>query len=323
LNGKRRLAFFTATNIDGSLAKDVDRATGVVTDAAGPDPDDEAAEEAEAAERWFADPRVEDEEQTPPEFYEGQTTFDAAGRPITNRQSGDHRNRMFQQGHLTRRQDPLWGPDDVVVRAHADTFHVTNRAPQVGYFNMGTRKRGPEAAHPGGTLHWRALEDYVLQNARADRARVSVFTGPIFDERRDFAWSRGRADMRGFKAPRAYWKLVLRVEGGALRATALLADQSPLIDFLPELLDVGDQEASRISFDKVEKYQLSVAELQRRTGLKFGANVVSADTFVAGGGGESARKRVEDVEDLALGYGKARPRKPRLRGRRPPARRKR
>lgn len=76
--------------------------------------------------------------------------------------------------------DPLWGPDDIVVRANADTFHVTNRSPQVGFFNMGKRKPGAEAAaHAGGTLYWRALEDFALNNAVADQARVSVFTGPI------------------------------------------------------------------------------------------------------------------------------------------------
>jgi endonuclease G len=177
MNGKRRLAFFSAVNIDGSRSKDLDRETGKITDASGPADDEDEA--AEAAELWFSDRRIDDHEQTPPDFYSGQTTFDAAGRRIVNRQTSDHRNRMFQQGHLTRRQDPLWGLDEVVIRANADTFHVTNRSPQVGYFNMGIRKSDEEAKkHFGGTLYWRALEEYVLQNARADRKRVTVFTGP-------------------------------------------------------------------------------------------------------------------------------------------------
>jgi endonuclease G, mitochondrial len=295
MNGKRRLAFFTATNIDGSRAKDVNRKTGEITDASGDDDDSEAAE---AAEEWFSDRRIKEKEQTPVDFFAGQTSFDASGRPITDRRTSDHRNRMFQQGHLTRRQDPLWGPDDDVIRAHADTFHVTNRSPQVGFFNMGTRLRGGEARHPGGTLHWRALEDFVLNNARADRQRVTVFTGPIFDDENDIPWSRGRAEMENFMAPREYWKLVLRVHDGRLHATALIADQSPLIKYVPEMLEVGDEEARRIAFEKVEKYHVSVAELTRRTGLDFGADVEAADTFT-GGRGEQ-RRRVESVRDVTL-----------------------
>lgn len=297
MNRNRRLAFFTATNIDGSKAKDVNRDTGVISDASGgADEDDEAAE---AAETWFSDPRINAKHQTPPDFYSGQTTFDAGGNPITNRRLADHRNRMFQQGHLTRRQDPLWGSDDVVERAHADTFHVTNRSPQVGYFNMGIRKRESEAgSHPGGTLHWRALEDYVLNNARADRQRVTVFTGPILGDD-DEDWDRGRPDMAGFKIPAEYWKLVLRVEDGKLRATALIADQSPLIDHLPELLDLDEAEVRRVSFDKVAKYHVSVEELERRTGLKFGRSVVDADTFVARNG-ESRARAVESLAEISL-----------------------
>ncbi len=299
MNGKRRLAFFTATNIDGSKAKDVNRDTGVITDASGPTEDE--AEAAEAAELWFLDRRIEDDGQTPPDFYSGQTAFDVAGRRIVDKQTSGHRNQMFQQGHLTRRQDPLWGVDEVVTRAHADTFHVTNRAPQVGYFNMGVRKRGAEGRkHPGGTLYWRALEDYVLLNARADRKRVTVFTGPIFDEHNDIPWSRGRHDMKGFKAPREYWKLVLRVEDSLLHATALIADQSPLIGFVPEFLDVTDEEARRVSFEKVKKYHVSVAELERRTSLDFGPDVAAADTFNPGEGDEGNRRRIENVDEMSF-----------------------
>ena len=70
LNKERRLAFFTAVNIDGSTSKDFDRNTGVMSD---PMQDDDS----EAAELWFPEHRIEDNEQTPRDFYEGQPTFDA------------------------------------------------------------------------------------------------------------------------------------------------------------------------------------------------------------------------------------------------------
>lgn len=303
MNARRRLAFFTATNIDGKHAKNVDRRTGKITSPRADD-DEESLGGAEAAELWFSDSRIREEEQSPPDLFSGQTTFTPDGEPITDRRSADHRNRMFQQGHLTRRQDPLWGCgtcDEIILRAHADTFHVTNRAPQVGYFNMGTRKAGAEARHAGGNLHWRALEEYVLANAIADKLRVSVFTGPVFDDQNDFPWSRGRPDMKGFKAPRKFWKLVLRVERGKLMATALIADQSPLIDVLPEaMFDMNAEELSGFAYEKVARYHVAVEELQNQTGLEFGSDVVAADTFREARNGVRER-RVATLEEVLNG----------------------
>ena len=280
MHKERRLACFTATNIDGRLAKSYDRSTGVI---AAFHPGEEEADEApEASELWFIDPRIPEEEQTPPALYAGQTAYDAQGAAIVDKRKADHANRIFQQGHLTRRQDPLWGPDDIVVRANADTFHVTNRSPQVGFFNMGKRKPGAEAvAHAGGTLYWRALEDFALNNAVADQARVSVFTGPIFDDENDIPWDRGMPEMAGFKAPREYWKIVLRVEDGRLQATALSIDQTPLIDYVPETA-LSEAALARVSFEKVKRYHVSIAELERRTSLDFGAKVRAADTHRGG-----------------------------------------
>lgn len=298
MNGDRRLAFVSAVNIDGSSSKDFNRSTGVISD-----PMAESGDESEAAELWFPEDRIQEHQQTPRDFYEGQTAFDRHGKPIEDRRSSAHRNRMFQKGHLTRRQDPLWGEDDEVIRfANADTFHVTNCSPQVGFFNMGIRKRADSEAkkspglHAGGQLYWRALEDFVLTNARADRQKVSVFTGCVFDEGEDIPWDRGRQDMRGFKAPRKFWKVLLRVEGGALRATALVADQSPLIDAVPEALLRGEALPKPLRYDKVAKYHFSIPELEELTGLDFGSSVRSADTYPATrGAGHHEIRRVEDV----------------------------
>jgi endonuclease G, mitochondrial len=306
MNKKRRLAFFTATNIDGASSKDFDRATGKITEPEGLDVDD-PDEGPEATELWLPDRRIDEGEQTPPDLFSGQTAFHDDASKIKDKQTSAHRNRIFQQGHLTRRQDPLWGKDDVIRRANTDTFHVTNRSPQIGYFNMGTRHKAEAKPkfHPGGDLHWRALEEFVLANARADKQRVSVFTGPVLDDAHDFAWDRGRTDMKGFKAPRKYWKLVLRVDQGKLHATSLVADQSPLIDFkLPEALEPGGEELKHFAFDKVKKFQTSIAKLETLTGLDFGAHVRAADTFVpdAGGGNE---KRVVNVEELSIALPKS------------------
>jgi endonuclease G len=314
MNGERRLAFVSAVNIDGASSKDFNRTTGEISD---PMADGEGSE---ATELWFPENRIRDDQQTPRDFYQGQTTFDAQGNEITDKSTGQqHMKRMFQQGHLTRRQDPLWGDNEDIIRyANADTFHVTNCSPQVGFFNMGVFKAreslraseakkagaktaGAKGGHAGGQLYWRALEDYVLTNARADRQKVSVFTGCVFNEKDDWPWDRGRSDMKGFKAPREFWKLVLRVDGGQLHATALVADQAPLIDYLPEFIMRGEAATQALPYEKVAKYHYSVAELESRTGLDFGDNVRKADTFVGRGSGEGRRfRRVESLEDLTL-----------------------
>jgi endonuclease G, mitochondrial len=318
MNGKRRLAFVSAVNIDGAKSKDFNRDTGVMTD-----PFADEGGGGEATELWFSEDRIDEDQQTPRDFYQGQTTFDAQGNQIVDKKSTQqHLMRMFQQGHLTRRQDPLWGDDEDLIRfANADTFHVTNCTPQVGFFNMGMAKKAEslglaeatkkkakkKAGHPGGQLYWRALEDYVLTNARADRQKVSVFTGPIFDDDKDFDWDRGRPDMKGFKAPREFWKLILRIDDGALQATALIADQAPLIDYLPEFIMRGEAAVQPLPYNKVAHYHYSVEELEKRTGFDFGDAVRKADTFVPEGRGEGRRlRRVESLDEITLTKPKAR-----------------
>ena len=124
LNKERRLAFFTAVNIDGASGMRLRR----------------------AADRWFFDPRVPQDQQT--------------GEQVYN-------DNPLDRGHLVRRLDPAWGPSATVKTANDDTFHFTNCTPQHHDFNAGQ------------TL-WAGLEDYILDNADNLRFRVTVFSGPVF-----------------------------------------------------------------------------------------------------------------------------------------------
>src|SRR6267142_438727 len=126
--------------------------------------------------------------------------------------------------------------------------------------------------------------------------RAEIFTGAVFDDENDIPWDRGRQEMRGFKAPRQFWKLLLRVENNELHATALVADQSPLIDYVPEALLRGEAVTKPLPYDKIKKYHFSVAKLQELTGLAFGAAVMKADTFGAGGRSASGRREVRRIE---------------------------
>jgi endonuclease G len=124
LNKERRLAFFTAVNIDGASGMRLRR----------------------AADHWFFDPRVPQDQQTGEQVY--------ADNPL-------------DRGHLVRRLDPAWGPSATARTANDDTFHFTNCTPQHHDFNAGQ------------TL-WAGLEDYILDNADNLRFRVNVLTGPVF-----------------------------------------------------------------------------------------------------------------------------------------------
>ena len=98
----RKVAIFTAANIDGDTYKAVDRGTGLVNAAEG--------------DTWFKDPRISESFFLGLDFYASTSNY-------------------FDRGHLTRRSDPSWGSVQDAERANADTFHLTNCSPQHFRFN--------------------------------------------------------------------------------------------------------------------------------------------------------------------------------------------
>ena len=109
MNSERRMAYFTATNINGKLWKQMSR-DGVLGG-------------GEATEKWFQDPRIAEEHQCEQPMYNGQPRY-------PNR---------FDRGHLVRREYPNWGTATVAKRANADTFHFTNCTPQAAVFNQSAK----------------------------------------------------------------------------------------------------------------------------------------------------------------------------------------
>lgn len=286
MNGKRRLAFFTACNIDGSRAKHVDRKTGAVTKL---DPDDPAlesltadAEGAEASESWFDDDRLDPTEFAGKDVYEKQKVDgfpNGMGRTL----------RMFQRGHLVRRMDPAWGTDNQALVADADTFHFTNACPQVGFFNMGQAKSLNVPKSGGGRL-WRAIENYVLRNAVADKERVSVFTGPVF--------ANNDRKYRTIKIPGRFWKIVIWSDDGELRSAAMIADQRPVITVFPEAMgDLSEAFADEADLSKVKDFLTTVKKIEELTGLKFDAEVKAGDINA---GTHESMTLVQDLESIEL-----------------------
>ena len=296
MNAKRKLAFFTASNIDGSKSKKVDRKTGTVTVLQADDKGLESilegslrGEGAEASEEWFSERRLADEHQTPLDQYAGQKV---PGFPVGN--DPQRLPRMFQRGHLVRRMDPAWGSDNLALRADADTFHITNCTPQIGFFNMGTARPLDLPNTEKGAL-WRAIENYVLRNAVDEKAKICCFTGPVF-RNNDPAW-------RGIRVPLKFWKIVVWPKDGKLHSLAMIADQGPVLDALDGLPEKASEAEAFDQLKKVDDFLTTVAKIEEMTKLDFGSAVRDADVRE---GEESARVERWDAIPLAR---KPRPKK--------------
>lgn len=285
MNADRRLAGFTAVNIDGARLKAINRDTKAVTD--NPTVSDLGVEllqddGAEASDDFRPDRRILPEEQMNRPFYEKQKV-----QGFPDPQSPARIARIFQKGHIILRSDPAWGgTDDEAVAAERDTFFYTNAAPQIGFFNQGSPLNRPGTK---GKLRWRAVETYVLRNAVTMRSRICVFAGPIFADNDPLYRFNSKVPMR-------FWKIAVWSDGAALRAIALIADQKPVLKIMPEGAEpeafVDDEELARVS-----EFLTTVAEIERLTGLDFGAVVRAADVRA----GSDRSPAIElNPEDLVL-----------------------
>jgi endonuclease G len=143
----------------------------------------------------------------------------------------------FSRGHMTRREDPIWGAVTLAVQGNEDSMHATNAVPQMQPFNAGI---------------WLGLEDYALENAREDDMRISVFTGPFL--------ARNDPVRFGVKIPRSFWKVIAFIhdETNELCATGYTMSQN---SFLRE---------EEFVFGQHEMSQQPISTIEARTRLSFG-----------------------------------------------------
>lgn len=173
--------------------------------------------------RWSFDGRLDKEDQWGDEIYA---------------------NNQLDRGHMVRREDPIWGDLDVAKEANRDTFHFTNSCPQMAGVNQVT---------------WLGLEDYILQHARADGMKVSVYTGPFFRE--------DDLEYRSALIPGAFWKVVAIVtEDGRPSATAYKVDQ---VEALSDLEFV---------FAAYKTFQISIQQVIDEAQIDF-SSLVEYDGF--------------------------------------------
>ncbi|WP_259678181.1 DNA/RNA non-specific endonuclease [Arthrobacter oryzae] len=155
-------------------------------------------------------------------------------------------NRL-DRGHLARRADLLWGDPHEAGQANRDSFYYTNIAPQMDDFNQSSQD---------GV--WGRLENALFDGVDVDDLRVSVFAGPVFhDDDRLY---------RGVPLPREFWKLLAFEDNGTLKTHAFLLTQHL------------DQLKAVLHLDEFRVYEITVAELEDRTCLRFPAQLHAGDT---------------------------------------------
>ena len=166
---------------------------------------------------WKIDPRIPKELQIMKECY---------GTPP-----------KFSRGHMTRREDPIWGPAAEAARGNEDSMHVTNVVPQMQPFNAPI---------------WLGLENYALEHARQDEMLISVFTGPFF--------TKDDPLMFGVRIPISFWKIIAFIhdETKELCATGYTMSQQA---FLKE---------EEFVFGQHETSQIPISTIAARSGLGFG-----------------------------------------------------
>ena len=146
----------------------------------------------------------------------------------------------LDRGHMVRREDPVWGELEAAAQANKDSFHYTNAAPQHEDLNQ---------------KDWVNLKDYVLGNAKTHGLKVSVFTGPVFQD--------DDPEYRGIvRLPRSFWKIAAIVDSQTqkLSVTGYILGQGDLIKGL----------TGEFVYGAFRTYQVEVAEIGRLARLEVG-----------------------------------------------------
>lgn len=187
--------------------------------------------------------------------------------PAENQAGNDlYANNRLDRGHLARRADLTWGPDTEAHQANKDSFTFTNITPQMEDFNQ-SRQAGI----------WGRLENALYEDVELDDLRCSVFAGPVLRDKDQH--------YRDYQLPTEYWKIILFEQAGRFNARAFLLTQD--LDRLQVLM----------ALDEFRVYQVTVTEIEERTGLVFPAPVHDADDLVLTQ--SSVRSPLSDTSEIA------------------------
>jgi endonuclease G len=153
----------------------------------------------------------------------------------------------FDKGHMVRRENPGWGQTEAEAqRGEDDTFVYTNAIPQMPQLNQRT---------------WLSLENYVLESARTEGFKVSVFTGPVFREE-DVAYS-------DVQVPTDFWKVVVAID----------SDTKELLTSAYMLSQEGLMPEEGFRFGPFKTYQVPLKRVEELADLRFPKAVRDGDVF--------------------------------------------
>ncbi len=128
------------------------------------------------------------------------------------------------RGHIVKREDNSWGRTDLEIEfAIGDSYHWTNCTPQHEAFNKAS---GGDSGGPAGVRGvWGDFEDYVKKELAKANNRASILSGPVLAASDPYTvFSRGR-----IQYPNSFWKVVVVVQEGALRAYGFVFSQEDVI----------------------------------------------------------------------------------------------
>jgi len=212
--------------------------------------------------QWITDTRMDEKYQIPAGFYD--------------------RWKKLDYGHLVRREDNCWGASAKEIEyANSDTFHLTNCTPQHEAYNRSNKKG-----------LWGLLENEIGKQSKSDKgiARLCVFAGPIFDEKKDLVCD----DKAGkILVPLSFWKVVvaplrkggLGAYGFILSQANVLKDDPPFEDFVPS--------------DAFVHQQVSLAVIEAKSIVRFDERIKQVDVFKNNAAG-SESLTIQSIEDIRL-----------------------
>ena len=225
MNKERKLAFFSAVNIDGGAQQDVGKREG---------------------ESWLRDPRINEEFQIGNEFYGKQSTFEA-----------DRSANPFDRGHLVRRLDATWGNSVDEAKEHGDdSFHFTNCSPQFWSFNQGKQLWAGLEDYTRDELlkRRRRVWSSTDRSSTAPTPTVPICRTPRVDRTR----TRSSA---AWQIPKYFWKILVSRGDDRLRAAAFIVSQRNLIMDIDRIQDAEKLSAEDVQVFQIPI--LDLAKLTR------------------------------------------------------------
>ena len=212
---------------------------------------------------WQLDPRVPADAQIDNTLYEG-TTFD--------------------RGHIAKREDLLWGGQDLAARANDDSFCYTNATPQHEKFN----RLAPAL--------WKSLEDEIFKQVDVSDLRITLIGGPILaaDDQPFLPPGAPRGTVPVL-IPRQFFKIVAYRDNadGRVKALAFRLSQASLLERGP---------GARLDLSKFKMFQVDVREIESLTGLRMTAfrrvDTKAIQDRVVPGGLRQAERPIKSFADI-------------------------